>query len=93
MLSRIMFLTVLTLASVISSSVLAQSLRDQQVAACESDAFRLCGEDIPDEQRITACMSARRNELSAGCRVFFTDPQPQVTPRSNHAAKRQAQHY
>jgi hypothetical protein len=93
MLNKTTFFTIFMLTSVISSGVLAQSLREQQFQACENDAFRLCGEDIPDEQRITACMSARRSELSAGCRVFFTDPAPQSSPQPNHAAKRKTQQY
>ena len=39
--------------------------------ACTGDAFRLCSSDIPDVDRITACMIRNRSQLSPACRVFF----------------------
>ena len=42
-----------------------------QEQACTSDAFRLCGSEIPDVPRVTACMVRRQAELSPGCRVYF----------------------
>ena len=49
----------------------------EQQQACSGDAFRLCGPEIPDVDRVTACMIARKAELSPGCRVFFRpDPEP-----------------
>ena len=43
----------------------------QQRAACEGDAMRLCGNYVPDVQRITACMHAKRSQLSPRCRAVF----------------------
>ncbi len=43
----------------------------QQRAACEGDAMRLCSAHVPDVDRITACMSRNRRNLSAGCRAVF----------------------
>ena len=49
----------------------------EQQAACQPDAFRLCGSEIPDIDRVTACMVARRAQLSPECKRFFgPDPQP-----------------
>jgi hypothetical protein len=49
---------------------------DQQ-QACTGDAFRLCSGAIPDVDQVTACMVAKRSQLSPGCRAFFRDdPQP-----------------
>ena len=49
---------------------------DQQ-EACTPDAFRLCGPEIPDVDRITACMIRNRAQLSPACRVFFRGgPEP-----------------
>jgi hypothetical protein len=42
-----------------------------QRAACENDAMRLCGNYAPDVQRITACMHAKRSQLSPRCRAHF----------------------
>jgi hypothetical protein len=51
----------------------------EQQQACQGDAFRLCGPEIPDVDRVTACMIQKQAELSPGCRVFFRhDPEPKV---------------
>ncbi|MGQ0683001.1 hypothetical protein [Bradyrhizobium sp.] len=56
-------------ASVLSTSALAYTAEQQQ--ACTPDAMRLCGNYIPDVDRITACMIARKSQLSPECRRFF----------------------
>ncbi|MHC1948931.1 hypothetical protein IF803_31830 [Bradyrhizobium sp. UFLA06-06] len=43
---------------------------DQQ-QACTPDAFRLCSPEIPDVDRITACMIRNKAQLSPACRLFF----------------------
>jgi hypothetical protein len=48
----------------------------EQQQACMGDAFRLCGSEIPDVERITMCMVRRHTELSPGCRVHFRAPEP-----------------
>lgn len=51
----------------------------EEQAACQPDAFRLCGSEIPNIDRVTACMVARRAQLSPECRRFFRpDPEPVV---------------
>ena len=35
---------------------------------CSGDAFRLCSSEIPNVEKITACMKRQRELLSAGCR-------------------------
>jgi len=42
---------------------------DAQRQACTPDAMRLCSEFIPDVERITACMTAKKAELSEPCRL------------------------
>ena len=44
----------------------------EQRAACQGDAQRLCGQYVPDVDRITACMSQKRRYLSPRCRAVFT---------------------
>jgi hypothetical protein len=39
--------------------------------ACRGDAFRLCSFEIPDVDRITACMERKKSQLSPACRRFF----------------------
>jgi hypothetical protein len=67
------FLFVLV-AAALSCSVLphvgyAYTPEEQQ--ACQGDAFRLCGPEIPDVDRVTACMVAKKSQLSPGCAVYF----------------------
>ena len=73
----------LVLTTAISFSMLstaADAYTPEQEQMCTGDAFRLCGSDIPDVDRVTACMVRLRNQLSPGCRAFFRDPEPQLTP-------------
>jgi hypothetical protein len=49
---------------------------------CTGDAMRLCGHEIPNVQRITACMHKQRANVSAGCRA--------VMDRDNTARRRAA---
>ena len=50
---------------------------DEEQQACQPDAFRLCSSEIPDVDRVTACMVAKKSELSPECRRFFRpDPEP-----------------
>jgi hypothetical protein len=49
----------------------------EQQQACTGDAFRLCSSDIPDVDRITACMVRNKSQLSPPCRAHFrADPEP-----------------
>lgn len=49
---------------------------------CSGDAMRLCGHEIPNIQRITACMHKQRANVSPGCRA--------VMDRDNRARRRAA---
>jgi hypothetical protein len=55
--------------SIISSASDAYTPEQQQL--CSNDAIRLCSADIPDVDRITACMTRQRNLLSPACKAFF----------------------
>ena len=52
-----------------ATSSFAFSAEAQQM--CTGDAFRLCGSEIPDVSRITACMLKKRASLSTGCRAVM----------------------
>src|SRR5258707_8880714 len=43
----------------------------EQQELCAGDAMRLCSSDIPDVDRITACMERQRDQLSEGCKAIF----------------------
>ena len=62
--------------------------------ACTPDVFRLCGREIPDERRITACLRDNVPSLSRACRAVFasdttattrqTQPQPRQQSRDQY---------
>ena len=49
----------------------ARAYTPEQQQACTGDAFRLCGSEIPNIDRITLCMIRNRAMLSPVCRVYF----------------------
>lgn len=51
--------------------------RDDQAKACRGDAMHFCAADIPDKEKITACMKQHLDELSPGCRAMFKDGKKQ----------------
>jgi hypothetical protein len=73
----------------IEQAALAQDYRGtlQQQLACTPDVFRLCGEQIPDTNRIVACLRQNTPQLSDGCRAVFESnasaPQPAPTRRGD----------
>jgi hypothetical protein len=48
-----------------------QSYTDEERQACESDAFKLCGNAIPDQERVKACLIANMSKLTPACRRMF----------------------
>jgi len=52
----------------------------EQQQLCSGDAMRLCSSEIPDVDRVTACMIAKQSQLSAGCKSVFRKVEPQPTP-------------
>ena len=65
----------------------------EQQLACTPDVWRLCAAQIPDAERIVACLQANTPQLSDGCRAVFESnasaeqPQPpqRVPPRGRVA--------
>ncbi|RAS24768.1 hypothetical protein [Paraburkholderia bryophila] len=45
--------------------------RDEQSKACRGDAMHFCAAEIPNEDKITACMKQHVDELSPACRAMF----------------------
>jgi hypothetical protein len=75
----------LMLATAFSFSMLpgsGQAYTPDEEQACSGDAFRLCSAEIPDVDRVTACMVRNQSQLSPGCRAYFREPEraPAVTP-------------
>src|ERR1700745_3059532 len=64
------------------TSVSAQEYRGtmEQQMACTPDVFRLCGAEIPDVNRIVACLRQNTSVLSAPCRAVFESSNSAVNP-------------
>jgi hypothetical protein len=58
---------------IIYSPASAQEYRgsSQQQMACTPDVWRLCSNQIPDVNRIVACLQQNTPRLSPGCRAVF----------------------
>jgi hypothetical protein len=57
----------------------------EQRWACQHDAFAICGSEIPNVDRITACMVRNLKKLSPPCRAQFRQPPaPAEATRSVH---------
>src|SRR5579871_6593564 len=81
--------------SVLPNAGYAYTPEEQQ--ACQGDAFRLCGPEIPDVDRVTACMVRKQSQLSPGCRVFFRHGSEhrattRTVSRKSHKSKKPAKH-
>ena len=64
------------LATTLASSAWAAttrepSLQDRQQAACADDAQRLCGDVMPDVDKVSACMKVKRAQVSAKCAKMY----------------------
>jgi hypothetical protein len=60
----------LSVVALAPAPAFAEYTQEQQ-AACQDDAFRLCGDAVPDERRVRACMVRKIRELSPRCRRVF----------------------
>jgi hypothetical protein len=61
----------------------------EQEQLCTGDAMRLCSSEIPDVERVTACMIRLKAQLSDGCRSVFA-PAPVATPVAYRTAPAKA---
>jgi hypothetical protein len=66
----------------------AQGTPEQQ-EACKPDVFRLCGNFIPDVDRIVACLKYNEPNLSPACHdVFFPVVVEQPKPKAKQKKKK-----
>jgi hypothetical protein len=52
-------------------TTVSQAYTMEQQEMCSGDAMRLCSSEIPNVERITACMERQREYLSDGCKAVF----------------------
>ena len=62
----------------------SQAYTPEQEQMCTGDAIRLCSAEIPDVDRVTACMIQKRASLSDGCKAVFEakDSVPNQPPQN-----------
>jgi len=63
--------TTLALAIFATGLSSAAVLADDQ-GACMQDAFSVCGQFIPDRERVAACLMSNRSRVSPACRSALT---------------------
>ena len=61
-------------------TTVSHAYTQEQQQMCTGDAMRLCGDAIPDVDRVTACMIRQRASLSDGCKAVFRYEPPAATP-------------
>ena len=57
----------------------ADAQQDQQ--ACMSDAMSVCGQFIPDRERVAACLISNKSKVSAACRSALSRFNPKTAAR------------
>jgi len=62
---------VLTLLIVTAGTRPAAAQASDAADRCTPDVMRLCNEFVPDVEKITACMSKKRRQLSPECAAVF----------------------
>lgn len=80
--SRAALFSAIAFAATAFSASSGPALASDAQQMCSGDAMRLCGHEIPNIQRITACMHKQRANVSPGCRA--------VMDRDNSARRRAA---
>ena len=84
----------LTIAALLAtgSSALAQENRgtEEQRVACTPDVLRLCSWEIPNVDRIVACLRRERSKLSTGCRQVLKIEATSRAALNNGAESRHA---
>ena len=64
----------------------------EQQLACTPDVWRLCFDQIPDSNRIVACLRQKTPQLSGGCRAVFESnaSAPPAAPQQQPAPQRRS---
>jgi hypothetical protein len=72
----------------VADVALAQENRGtpEQQMACTPDVWRLCSDQIPDVERITACLRHNTPQLSDACRAVFESNNSAPQQQRNRAA-------
>ncbi|WP_249158532.1 hypothetical protein [Bradyrhizobium jicamae] len=66
-------------------TTVSHAYTQEQQQMCTGDAMRLCGDAIPDVDRVTACMIRQRALLSDGCKAVFRYEPPAAAQPANYS--------
>ena len=69
--SRIALLFAIACAATALSAGPSLAFSSEAQQMCTGDAMRLCGHEVPNVPRITACMARNRAHVSPGCRAVM----------------------
>jgi hypothetical protein len=85
---KIQYALALAIFALTPVAAAAETQEEQQ--ACTNDAFNVCGDFIPDRERVAACLAQNINRISPACRTVMQryQPQPAATVASTQPAMR-----
>lgn len=66
----------------IAFSPIAAPANASDQSACMQDALSICGQFIPDHERVAACLMANRQRVSPACRGALTHFNPKSAEAS-----------
>ena len=89
---QIAFVVALTLTSIGVSFAQSQSQQEQE--ACMDDAFKFCGQAIPDRERVFYCLVQNKAAITPRCHAMLApyipqEPPPPVAKRTPKAKKKE----
>ena len=78
----------LALFCVVLAPVAASADAQQDQLACMSDAMTVCGQFIPDHERVATCLISNRSHISEACRMALTRFNQPMASRGKSTAAR-----
>jgi hypothetical protein len=83
---RIVFCLALSIGGIVIQNAASAQDRGtvEQQMACTPDVWRLCFDQIPDVNRITACLRQNTPQLSGPCRAVFESNASVQQPPTPH---------
>jgi hypothetical protein len=86
---QVLLAVALTLAMIPTALAQApQTNSQEEQAACMDDAFKFCGDAIPDRTRVFHCLVANRRAISPRCQTALAPYSPAEQTASSKKPKR-----
>jgi hypothetical protein len=77
------FLSFAPVAGLLAPAALAETQDEQN--ACMNDAFNVCGQDIPDRDKVAACLARNIKRISPECRTVMLRYQKPSVSRAKYS--------